>query len=212
MGTSFILFLVGGITLTVLGIILRRDGKKSSNAKNHGYGLVSIFLGSYLLIIGSAHSFLRKAAWTDDSLQLFLYILSGTTLLFAVMFGISLLLHSLKSSSKIGLISAAIWTISAISVAVIAFFKVSSMNDGWTSERQKRFIDKCKSEDKYDCDCTLKIIKSTYPNPEDYNAVIDDETKNSAAISTLKDKFNSQCLKCDSAKMKRETLTIDLPI
>jgi len=211
MGTSFILFLVGGITLTVLGIILRRDGKKSSNAKNHGYGLVSIFLGSYLLIIGSAHSFLRKAAWTDDSLQLFLYILSGTTLLFAVMFGISLLLHSLKSSSKIGLISAAIWTISAISVTVICFFKVSSMNDGWTKENTTDLVNACKSDGKYDCDCKLDYIIKNYPNKEEYNEKMGDESK-----YPDKDKMDvyleKNCLKCDSLKMKRETLTIDLPI
>lgn len=211
MGTSFILFLIGGITLTVLGIFLRRDGKKSSNAKNHGYGLVSIFLGSYLLIIGSAHSFLRKAAWTDDSLQLFLYILSGTTLLFAVMFGISLLLHSLKSSSKIGLISAAIWTISAISVAVICFFKVSSMNDGWTKENMTEIDKQCKSDGKFDCDCKLDYIIKNYPNKEDYNEKMGDESK-----YPDEDKMDvyleKNCLKCDSLKMKRETLIIDLPI
>lgn len=208
MTNSLLLFLVGGITLIVMGILLRRDGKKSSNQKNHGYGLISIYLGLYLLIIGGAHSFLHKTAWTDDSKQLFLFILIGTSLLFALLFGTSLLLHSLKSGSKIGLSASAVWSIASIIICISGFSKVASMNDGWTKEKEKAFIDRCKSEDKYDCDCKFQIVKSTYPNPEDYNSVIEDEVKNSSAINTLNSKFTNQCLKCDTLKMKRETQKI----
>lgn len=205
MTTSLLLFLTIGLSLIVMGIILRRDGKKSNDAKIHGYGLIALFLGIFLLIIGSAHSFLHKAAWTDDNKQLFFFILIGTSLLFAVLFGVSFLLHSLKSGSKIGLISASLWAISSIAVSVIGFSKVSTMNDGWTKEKEKAFIDRCKSEDKYDCDCKFQIVKSTYPDPEDYNVLIEDEVKNSAAIGTLNGLFANQCLKCDTLKTKRET-------
>ena len=202
------MFLIGGLILILMGILLRRDGKKSSDQKNHGYGLISIYLGSYLLIIGGAHSFLHKTAWTDDSKQLFLFILIGTSLLFALLFGTSLLLHSLKSGSKIGLSSAAIWIISAVVIGIFGFSRVSNMNDGWTKEKEKAFIDRCKSEDKYDCDCKFQIVKSAYPNPEDYNSIIEDEVKNASAINALNIKFTNQCLKCDTLKMKRETQKI----
>ena len=207
MTTSLLMFLIGGLILILMGILLRRDGKKSSDQKNHGYGLISIYLGSYLLIIGGAHSFLHKTAWTDDSKQLFLFILIGTSLLFALLFGTSLLLHSLKSGSKIGLSSAAIWIISAVVIGIIGFSRVSIMNDGWTRENITDLENACKSEGKYDCDCKLDYIIKNYPNKEEYNEKMGDESK-----YPDKDKMDiyleKNCLRCDSLKMKRETQKI----
>jgi len=208
MTSSMILFLIGGIFLIVFGFLLRFEGKKVNDSKYHGYGLIAIYLGFYLLIVGSSYTFLHKESWTDDSKQMFLYIFEGVSAFFAVLFGIGMLIHSIKANSKIGLGSAAFWTVASIAFAIIGLIKVSAMNDGWTKEKQKAFIDRCKSEDKYDCDCKLQIVKSTYPNPEDYNSVIDDEVENAAAINALTIKFNNQGLKCDSLKMKRETQKI----
>jgi hypothetical protein len=207
MTTSLLMFLFGGLTLILMGILLRRDGKKSSDQKNHGYGLISIYLGSYLLIIGGAHSFLHKTAWTDDSKQLFLFILIGTSLFFALLFGTSLLLHSLKSGSKIGLSATAVWTIASILTCITGFSKVASMNDGWTKENMTDLENACKSEGKYDCDCKLDYIIKNYPNKEEYNEKMGDEAKypDKANMDIYLEK---NCLRCDSLKMKRETQKI----
>ncbi len=207
MTTSLLLFLVCGITLIVLGILLRREGKKSSDPKNHGYGLISIYLGSYLTIVGTSHTFLHKTAWTDDSKQLFFYILIGTSLLFAVLFGISLLLHSLKSGSKIGLGSAGIWTIASIVVAIIGFSRVASMNDGWTRENINEQKNICEANGSYDCECYMNYIRKTYANKEEFNEKMGDESKyKDKAI--MVEYLSKNCLKCDSTRIKRETQKI----
>lgn len=204
MSISLILFLTIGLLLIVLGFLLRRDGKKSSDAKNHGYGLIAIYLGFYFLIIGASHTFLHKQAWTDDSKQLFLLILSGSTGFFALLFGIGMLLSSLKGGSKIGTLSAALWSVGAIGISFVVISKISKMNDGWTKEKMTDQENRCKSEGKYDCDCKLDYIIKNYPNKEEYNEKMGDESK-----YPDKDKMviylEKNCLRCDSLKMKRET-------
>lgn len=205
MTSLFILSLIGGISLFIMGFLLKKNGKKSADGKIHGYGTIATYLGLYLLIFGSAYKFLHKEAWTDDNKQLFLFILIGAALIFTLLFGLGFLRHSLKTGAKVARIAAAIWIISNITVAFIGFSKVSSMNDGWTYEKEKRFFDRCKSEDKYDCDCKLDIVKANYPNPEDYNAIFENEANNAKAVSTLNNKFNTECMKCDPVKIQRET-------
>ena len=205
MTSIFILSLIGGTSLFIMGLLLRKNGKKSADGKIHGYGTIATYLGLYLLIFGSAYKFLHKDAWTDDNRQLFLFILIGSALLFCILFGLGFLRYASKSGSKIAFSSAIIYSVASILVSFIGFSKVSSMNDGWTQEKEKRFLDRCKSEDKYDCDCKLDIVKANYPNPEDYNAIVDNEANNAKAVSTLNDKFNTACMKCDSIKIQRET-------
>ncbi len=207
MSISLILFLTVGLLLIVLGFLVRRDGKKSSDAKNHGYGLIAIYLGFYFLIIGASHTFLHKQAWTDDSKQLFLLILSGSTGFFALLFGIGMLLSSLKGGSKIGTLSAALWSVGAIGISFVVISKISKMNEGWTKENRNEIKNRCESKGDYDCDCQISYIIKKYPNKVDYNEKMGNETKYKDK-SIMEEYLKKNCLKCDSLKMQRETQKI----
>ena len=200
--------LISAIFFT-LGIFLRKDGKKSTNPLNYSHGMIGIYLGCFILILGIAYTFLFKEAWTDDNKQLFFYVLLSSSFLFSLLFSLGILIKSFKSKNKIGLINASFWSLSCVFIGAFGFLRISNMNNGWTNEKEYGIINRCKSEGKYDCDCMFEFIKSTFSNPQDYNALMEDETKNNSKINALRTKFDGKCLKCDSLKMVNQTLSID---
>lgn len=200
--------LVLGISFFILGLLLRKDGKKLSKPMNNSHGLIGIYLGSFIFILGIAYTFLYKNAWTDDNKQLFLYIILSVALLFSLLYSFSMVLNALKSSSKIGLINSSFWALSFSFIGLIGFLSVNKMNKGWTKEKETAIKNRCKSEGKYDCDCMLELIKTKYINPEDYNSLMENETENRLNIDALKTVLVDKCLKCDSIKMGAETLVI----
>ena len=56
---------------------------------------------------------------------------------------------------------------------------------GWTDERKDKILGKC-IEDRYDCDCYLKVTMERYPNPEDYNAKSEEDQE-------YKEKLEIEC-------------------
>lgn len=56
---------------------------------------------------------------------------------------------------------------------------------GWTDERKDKILGKC-IEDRYDCDCYLKITMDRYPDPDDYNTKSEDD-------SEYKEKLEMEC-------------------
>jgi hypothetical protein len=90
-----------------------------------------------------------------------------------------------------------------LSMTLVLTSLLISSCGGWTDERKEKIMGKC-IEDKFDCDCYLKVTMEKYPDPEDYNKKSE---KDEAYKKTLKvecgigwedDEFMPLYEKCDT--------------
>ena len=213
---SLIIIVLFALSLSVGGFFMKRDAKKSENPANKIFGQLFLFGGIAILTIGLAHAFLHKTAWTDDKKQMFLYILIAVVGLYSVAMSVLFGLKARKENNKIGFLTWSILAILVLAGGVSSFSKVSHMNDGWTRERENRFLDGCHQQcpncdsnatrELMDCNCQLKFTKQYFPNPEDYNAAKSDEE----AMGKYNKFLKANCNVCDSMVIdKMSDKTID---
>lgn len=175
---SLIIIVLFALALSVGGFFMKRDATKSENPANKIFGQLFLFGGIAILTIGLAHAFLHKTAWTDDKKQMFLYILIAVVGLYSVAMSVLFGLKARKENNKIGFLTWSIIAILVLAGGVSSFSKVSHMNDGWTSEKEAKFLNNCQpicpdcdsdNMESLDCNCKLKFTKEYFPNPNDYN-------------------------------------------
>ena len=190
---SLLLIILFSLALSVGGFFMRRDAKKSENHSNKIFGQLFLYGGLVVLIIGLAHSFLHKTAWTDDKKQLFLFILivsaSLYTLAMSTLFG----LKSKKENNQIGMIVWGLIGVLTVVGAVSLFSTARHMNDGWTREKEKSFLEN--SDNQLDSWCQLNIAKQQYPNVDDYNTDKEEHNENYEKFLNL---IKEKCDKCDT--------------
>lgn len=214
---SIVLIILFSIILSVGGFLMRRDYKKSNNESNKLFGQLFFFGGFLVLVIGIAHSFLHKTAWTDDRKQLFLHILNASVAIYVISMSILYGLKSKKDNNTIGL---AIWSSIALLVLISAgtlFSTISTMNDGWTRQNEADFLNNCQpvcpscdsnaTMELMDCDCQLKYTKQYFPNPEEYNNAKSDEKSMNEYNQFLK----KNCNVCDQKYLKKNTNEVEIP-
>ena len=63
----------------------------------------------------------------------------------------------------------------------------------WNDERKQIVKDKCDSE-LFDCDCFLKSTMETFPNAQDYNTTLENESKNQEKVDAYWDKLYEDCM------------------
>jgi hypothetical protein len=63
----------------------------------------------------------------------------------------------------------------------------------WTDERKQIVKDKCDSE-LFDCDCFLKSTMESFPNAQDYNTTLENESKNQEKVDAYWDKVYEECM------------------
>lgn len=52
---------------------------------------------------------------------------------------------------------------------------VTSCGGGWTDEKKELIKNKCIANAKYDCDCYLDKVVKAFENPDDFNALNQEE-------------------------------------
>ena len=63
----------------------------------------------------------------------------------------------------------------------------------WNDERKQIVKDKCDSE-LYDCDCFLNSTMEYFPNAQDYNTTLENESKNQEKVDKYWDKLYESCM------------------
>jgi hypothetical protein len=82
-----------------------------------------------------------------------------------------------------------------ISFALLTISLVSCGNpDEWNDERKQIVKDKCDSE-LFDCDCFLNSTMEFFPNAQDYNKTLENESKNQEKVDKYWDKLYESCMK-----------------
>lgn len=66
--------------------------------------------------------------------------------------------------------------------------------DEWTEERKQIVKDKCDSE-LFDCDCFLNSTIEFFPNAQEYNKTLENESKNQKKVDQYWDKLYNGCMK-----------------
>lgn len=77
--------------------------------------------------------------------------------------------------------------------AVAILFASCDDPEAWTEERKQIVKDKCDSE-MYDCDCFLKTTMESFPNAQDYNKTLENESANQAKVDAYWDKLTENCI------------------
>ena len=188
-----LLYILGvGLVAIILGIFLNRESKRKKNAKNSVFALIIILFSLNVLVIGSAHTILHFKAWSDDSKQLFYYIVLVSFVLTFLVIGLQLFRNARQSKSRLALVTSVIWVSGVLISLVLGYRWVSKMNNGWTKEKENQILDRCNAESKFDCYCKLQLIKKTYNNPTDYYAA--------KSTTILESNLIVNCSLCDTAK------------
>lgn len=82
-----------------------------------------------------------------------------------------------------------------LSFALLTISLVSCGNpDEWNDERKQIVKDKCDSE-LFDCDCFLESTMESFPNAQDYNKTLENESKNQEKVDAYWDKLYDSCMK-----------------
>lgn len=63
----------------------------------------------------------------------------------------------------------------------------------WNDERKQIVKDKCDSE-LFDCDCFLNSTMEYFPNAQDYNNTLENESKNQEKVDKYWDKLYESCM------------------
>jgi hypothetical protein len=80
-------------------------------------------------------------------------------------------------------------------LALLTITLVSCGNpDEWNEERKQIVKDKCDSE-LFDCDCFLESTIEYFPNAQDYNKTLENESKNQKKVDAYWDKLYDGCMK-----------------
>lgn len=80
-------------------------------------------------------------------------------------------------------------------LALLTITLVSCGNpDEWNQERKQIVKDKCDSE-LFDCDCFLESTIEYFPNAQDYNKTLENESKNQKKVDAYWDKLYDGCMK-----------------
>ncbi len=80
-------------------------------------------------------------------------------------------------------------------LALLTITLVSCGNpDEWNDERKQIVKDKCDSE-LFDCDCFLESTIEYFPNAQDYNKTLENESKNQKKVDAYWDKLYDGCMK-----------------
>jgi hypothetical protein len=64
----------------------------------------------------------------------------------------------------------------------------------WNDERKQIVKDKCDSE-LFDCDCFIKSTIEYFPNAQDYNKTLENESKNQEKVDAYWDNLYENCMK-----------------
>lgn len=70
----------------------------------------------------------------------------------------------------------------------LALASCSGDPDEWTDERKQIVKDKCDSEI-FDCDCYLETTIEYFPNAQDYNKTLENESDNQEKVDAYWDKL-----------------------
>lgn len=82
-----------------------------------------------------------------------------------------------------------------ISLALLSFSLASCGDPNeWNDERKQIVKDKCDSE-LFDCDCFLESTIEFFPNAQDYNTTLENESKNQKKVDEYWDKIYGGCMK-----------------
>lgn len=80
-------------------------------------------------------------------------------------------------------------------LALLTITLVSCGNPNeWNDERKQIVKDKCDSE-LFDCDCFLESTIEYFPNAQDYNKTLENESKNQKKVDAYWDKLYDGCMK-----------------
>ena len=65
---------------------------------------------------------------------------------------------------------------------------------GWTDARKQKILDKCEN-DVFDCDCFLNNTIESFPDPNEYNNIMENEKDNMEKVDLYWDGPYEKCLK-----------------
>lgn len=80
----------------------------------------------------------------------------------------------------------------SFALLTIGLMSCSDPNE-WNDERKQIVKDKCDSE-LFDCDCFLNSTIEFFPNAQDYNTTLENESKNQEKVDNYWDKIYESCM------------------
>lgn len=80
----------------------------------------------------------------------------------------------------------------SFALLTIGLMSCSDPNE-WNDERKQIVKDKCDSE-LFDCDCFLNSTIEYFPNAQDYNTTLENESKNQEKVDKYWDKIYESCM------------------
>lgn len=64
---------------------------------------------------------------------------------------------------------------------------IASCGGGWTDEKKELIKNKCIANAKYDCDCYVEKVVAKYENPDDFNALSQEDKEELVADCAQKE-------------------------
>ena len=80
----------------------------------------------------------------------------------------------------------------SFALLTVGLISCSDPNE-WNDERKQIVKDKCDSE-LFDCDCFLNSTMEYFPNAQDYNTTLENESKNQEKVDKYWDKVYESCM------------------
>ena len=84
-------------------------------------------------------------------------------------------------------------TLSFLCCSIFIFIACEGDPNEWNEERKQIITDKCDNE-VFDCDCYLNTTMEHFPNAQDYNTTLENESENQENIDDYWDKLYDECM------------------
>lgn len=177
---KFIALIIATALAMFLGYRLRKSSKNENNERLYIYGGLTFLFALAGGISALSLMLLKGDAWTIENKMMFKYVLYGAFGLIFLLLGVKLLLNARKEKNILGQITGLVWVAATIFVFGMLISRNSKMNDGWTSERKSNLMSSCEGladqGKPYNCPCYVREVIEKFPNPEDYNKAMEDES------------------------------------
>ncbi|MDC3252804.1 hypothetical protein OAU25_00985 [Crocinitomicaceae bacterium] len=211
---KFIVLIIATALAMFLGYKLRKSSKKENNERFYIYGGLTFLFALAAGISAISLMLLKGDAWSIENKMTFKYILYGAFGLIFLVLGVKLLLKARKEKNTIGQLTGLLWVAATVFVFGMLISRNSKMNDGWTSERQSNLMSSCEGmADQgmaYNCPCFVREVMEKFPDPEDYNKAMENESNGKK--EELLNAMDEECPCGVASYDESEIESIDIPI
>ena len=179
---KLIIALISGIAGSVLGYMLLKQSKKNQNALHSLIGLITLLSSIFGSIVVISFLLLKEEYWSGENTELF-GIISILSITVPILFlGLKILLKGKKENANLLLYTGGTWMGITLICSFLSIQYVIKVNNGWTYEAKNKLLLDCDKEarfnpdSKLNCYCYLENTIKMFPDPEDYNKAMGDES------------------------------------